>query len=114
MHMICHVRYAMLAACLLSGAAHADPVPQSKLVYVGSWEGKDMQLTLSKEGKVKYKLDRPGKQVDLNVNLQGFEGNNFRAGWAFMSSTFVVSKPPHRVGNQWKMTVDGVELTKAD
>jgi hypothetical protein len=26
----------------------------------------------------------------------------------------VVSKPPHRVGDKWKMTVDGVELTRVD
>jgi hypothetical protein len=29
-------------------------------------------------------------------------------------STFVVSKPPHRAGGKWKMTVDGVELTKSE
>lgn len=114
MHMICHVRHALLAACLFSGAAHAEPVPvpKSKLAYVGSWQGKDMRLVLSKEGKIQYKRDQDKKKVDLSIDLLGFNGNNFDAGFGFMRSTFVVSKPPQRTGGMWKMTVDGVELTR--
>jgi len=29
-----------------------------------------------------------------------------------MSTTFKVSQPPQQVGGQWKMVVDGVELTR--
>ncbi|MCA1248676.1 hypothetical protein [Massilia sp. MS-15] len=107
-----------LAACLFaSAAAWADPVPADKLAYVGSWHGKDMQLSLSKEGKVKYKRNQPGKQLDLSLDLLGFNGNNFDIGVeilgsASMRSTFVVSKPPQREGGKWKMTVDGIELTR--
>jgi len=105
----------ILASSLFaSSAAWADPVPADKLDYVGNWQGKDMQISLTKEGKVKYKLDRPGKQVDLNIDLQGFRGQNFEAGAFFVTTTFVVSKPPHREGGKWKMTVDGVELTRSE
>jgi hypothetical protein len=69
---------------------------------------------LNKEGKVKYKRDRPGKKLDLSLDLQGFDGDNFDVGFALVRSTFVVSKPPHREGDKWKMTVDGVELTRVD
>jgi hypothetical protein len=31
-----------------------------------------------------------------------------------MATTFVVSKPPYQDGAQWKMVVDGLELTKTD
>jgi hypothetical protein len=116
MHMIRHVRHALLAACLFSGAAHAEPVPvpKSKLAYVGTWQGKDMQLTLNQDGTIKYKRDRPNKKLDLSVDLQGFDGDNFYAGFGIVNSTFVVSKPPQRVGNVWKMTVDGVELIRVE
>lgn len=102
----------VLATALLSGAAYAEPVPADKMTYVGSWQGKDMQLALAKDGKVKYKRKQPGKDLDLSVDVQGFNGDNFDVGWGIVRSTFVVSKPPHREGKQWKMTVDGVELTR--
>lgn len=97
-----------------SSVAWADSVPADRLDYVGNWQGKDMQLSLSREGKVKYKLDRPGKQVDLSLDLQGFKGKDFEAGAFFLTTTFVVGKPPRREGGKWKMTVDGVELTRSE
>jgi hypothetical protein len=110
------LRTAILAACLLPLAAHADPVPvpADKLAYVGDWQGKDMRIQMGKDGKVQYKRNQPGKNLSLSVDLQGFNGDNFDVGMTFVRSTFVVSKPPHREGNKWKMTVDGVELTKVD
>jgi len=103
---------ALAAGLLASAAAWADPVPADKMDYVGSWRGKDMQLSLSKEGKVHYKRGRPNDQVDLSIDLKGFRGNHFDAGVAFVRTTFVVNKPPHRENGKWKMTVDGVELTR--
>ena len=97
---------------VLGSTAWADPVPADKMAYVGSWQGKDMQLSLAKDGKVKYKRNQPGKNLDLSIDLLGFNGNNFDVGWGIVRSTFVVSKPPHLEGKQWKMTVDGVELTR--
>ena len=111
------LRAAVLAAAgLLPLAAHADPVPvpADKLAYVGDWQGKDMRIQMAKDGKIKYKRDRPGKKLDLSVDLQGFHGDDFDIGWGIVRSTFVVSKPPHREGDKWKMTVDGVELTRVD
>ena len=108
------LRAAILAALLLPLAAFADPVPADKQAYVGDWQGKDMRLQLNKEGKVKYKRDRPGKKLDLSIELQRFDGDSFDAGGGFIGSRFVVSKPPHREGDKWKMTVDGVELTRVD
>lgn len=104
----------ILAAGLLCSAAWAAPVPADKQAYVGNWQGKDMQLSLAKDGKVKYKRDQPGKKLDLSLELQGFNGDHFDVGWGIVRSTFVVSKPPHREGKAWKMTVDGVELTRED
>jgi len=113
-------RAAILAAALGTGllplAAHAEPVPvpADKLAYVGDWQGKDMRLQMAKDGRIKYKRDRPGKKLDLSIELQRFDGDSFDAGGGFIGSRFVVSKPPHREGDKWKMTVDGVELTRID
>jgi hypothetical protein len=104
----------LAAGICTSSAALADPVPADKRAYVGSWKGKDMQLALTKEGKITYKREQEKKKVDLSIDLLGFNGNNFDAGWGFVRSTFVVSKPPHREGKVWKMTVDGVELTREE
>jgi hypothetical protein len=102
----------ILVAGLLCSAAYAAPVPADKMAYVGNWQGKDMRLSLAKDGKVKYKRDQPGKKLDLSLELQGFNGDHFDVGWGIVRSTFIVSKAPHREGKQWKMSVDGVELTR--
>lgn len=104
----------LAAGLIASSAAWAAPVPADKMAYVGNWQGKDMQLSLSKEGKIQYKRGKPNSQVDLSIDLQGFNGDNFEAGVSFVTTTFVVSKPPRREGGKWKMTVDGVELTRAE
>ena len=110
-------RAILLAACLCAAQpSFADPVPvpADKSAYVGEWLGEKMRLKIQQNGQVEYKRDRPGKNVDLHVDLQGFNGDNFDVGVSLVRSTFVVSKPPHREGGKWKMTVDGVELTKVN
>ena len=44
--------------------------------------------------------------------IKEFKGDNFVLGLASVTTEFVVSEPPHEVGGDWKMTVDGVELTR--
>nr|WP_314542043.1 hypothetical protein [uncultured Massilia sp.] len=111
------LRAALCAAALLAAApSFADPVPvpADKTSYVGEWLGEKMRLKIQPDGHVEYKRDRPGKNLDLSVDLQGFHGDDFDVGTSFFKSTFVVSKPPHRAQGKWKMTVDGVELTKTE
>lgn len=102
-----------LAAPLL---AHADPqpIPSDKRAYIGDWKGKDMELNIQAGGKLHYVRNQPGKNVNLSVDIIGFNGDNFDAGVGIIRSTFVVSKPPHQEDKKMKMTVDGVELTKAE
>jgi hypothetical protein len=111
------LRMILLAACLVVpqfSFAAPVPVPPEKAAYVGDWQGKKMRLNIAQNGKIAYKREQPDKQMDLNIELQGFNGNNFDAGALMIHSTFVVSTPPHREGNKWKMVVDGVELTKVE
>lgn len=111
------LRLALTAAALLAAQpSFADPVPvpAAKAAYVGDWVGENMRLNIHQDGQVEYKREKPGSKLDLHVDLQSFNGDNFDVGTSFLHSTFVVSKPPHREQGKWKMTVDGVELTKVD
>lgn len=71
-----------------------------------------MELLISQDGNVAYRRVEGGRTTTINAPLQEFDGNNFKVGVGPMSTTFVVSVPPHQVGQDWKMTVDGVELTR--
>jgi hypothetical protein len=96
---------AMLAGC-------GKSVPQEKLAYVGEWQEPNMYLFISKDGSVTYKRIKNGSTTSIDGPLKGFDGNNFEVGVGPMATTFIVSKPPYQVGNEWKMVVDGKELIK--
>jgi hypothetical protein len=105
----------LLAACLLAPRvvlAEPVPVPAEKAAYVGEWTGKEMRLNIAKNGQIDYKRTSPNKKIDMSIELLRFSGNNFDAGYGIVSTTFVVTTPPHQEGGKWKMVVDGVELTR--
>lgn len=87
------------------------PVPQDKASYIGEWKAVGMQLVISAEGRVEYERLKPGK-VTISAPIQSFEGDDFLVGIPYLTTKFVVSKPPYRDGEQWKMVVDGVELVR--
>lgn len=109
------LRSILMAACVLApSAAMAEPlpVPAEKAAYIGEWVGKDTRINIAKNGQIDYKIQRPDKKVDMSIELLRFNGDNFDAGYGIISTTFVVSKPPHKKDGKWKMVVDGVELTR--
>ena len=74
-----------------------------------------MHLAIAADGKITYnRLYSSKKQVKLNIELARFNGDDFDAGFGIFNSTFVVSKPPAKVGEKIEMVVDGVVLTKID
>ncbi|ACA88609.1 hypothetical protein [Shewanella woodyi] len=95
---------------LLSGCA--KPLPEDKLDYVGEWQSSEMGLLILDDGTVAYKRLKGGGSTSINGPLQEFIGDDFVVGVLFMTTTFDVSEPPHEVDGSWKMTVDGVRLTK--
>ena len=102
---------ALAAPLILSGCGQS--VPDDKAAYVGAWHAQGMDLTLTKDGKINYKRVSGNSSKSIDGPLRRFEGDNFVVGIPFISTTFVVSKPPHQEAGAWKMTVDGVELTRA-
>ena len=101
-----------LLALLGSLVGCAKPVPPEKSAYVGEWKEKTMYLLITQDGSVRYKRLKGGASTSVEGPLKGFSGNNFEVGVGPMATTFVVSKPPYKDGDNWKMVVDEVELTK--
>ena len=97
---------------LLALAACAKPVPPEKASYVGEWSGTAMALLITQDGSVAYRRLQGGVKKSIDAPLKEFRGDDFVAGVGPISTTFVVSVPPHLDGDAWKMTVDGVELTR--
>ncbi|HSI51031.1 MAG TPA: DUF3592 domain-containing protein [Ideonella sp.] len=101
---------ALLLTVVLTGGA--TPVPPEKAAYVGEWQAPSMYLLITQDGSVRYRRIKEGGSSSIDGPLKGFSGNDFEVGIGPLSSTFVVSTPPHRDDEQWKMVVDEVELHK--
>jgi hypothetical protein len=98
-------------AALLCGCS-AKPVPPEKAEYVGVWKGPKMSVSITQAGRVSYERSDGWIPKSADGTLQGFESDNFEVSvWGY-TTTFIVSLPPHWVGDTKRMTVDGVELTK--
>ena len=106
---------AVLAALLLALAAACSgpPLPADKREYAGDWRGTNMHLVITTAGNVSYQRTRTGESTSINAPIQRFEGDSFFVGLGPVTTRFEVTKPPHQEGSVWKMTVDGVELTRA-
>jgi hypothetical protein len=108
-------RHFLLAiALLLALAGCAQPVPADKFHYVGEWKAPGMYLLITQDGSVQYERIKGGAKTTVTGPIQKYEGDDFSVGIGFLSTTFVVSKPPYQASGVWKMVVDGVELTKVD
>jgi len=103
---------ALLAVAVVLVAACSQPVPPPKTTYVGDWRAENMMLQISAEGFVNYERRNGNNRTTVNAPIQSVEGDDFIVGVGPFKTKFVVSKPPHLDGNVWKMTVDGVELTR--
>lgn len=108
-------RYTLPAIVLSLAALMAGcgiPVPADKSAYVGTWRSPTMYLSIAQDGSVRYKRQKAGVSTSVNGPLKAFDGDSFSVGIGALSTTFNVSQPPHDQDGAWKMTVDGVELTR--
>jgi hypothetical protein len=97
-------------ALILIGCA--QPVPPDKSNYVGEWKSKEMYLLILQDGSVKYERLKGGATTRITGPLRTFQDDDFVVGFSFIKTTFIVTQPPHEEEGEWKMVVDGVELTK--
>ena len=73
-----------------------------------------MAMLVTADGRVAYKRQEGGMSKSIEGPLEAFEGDNLIVGVGPIKTTFVVSAPPHLEQGRWKMTVDGVELTRKE
>jgi hypothetical protein len=99
-----------LLALLLLGCS--NPLPADRSDYAGDWQAENVRLQISTGGRVVYHRFEGGSEKRIKAPLQSFAGDDFVVGVWFIRTTFKVSRPPHREGDSWKMTVDGMELTR--
>ncbi|HUP96851.1 MAG TPA: hypothetical protein VM073_02855 [Usitatibacter sp.] len=100
----------LLAAALLS--ACAEPIPPEKIGYAGEWRAPNVSLIITPEGQVHYRREEGNTKVSIDLPIQRFEGDDFLVGVGPFTTKFVVSKPPFLVEGQYRMVVDGRELTR--
>jgi hypothetical protein len=102
----------ILSLALLLLAACARPLPSDKASYAGAWKGGPILLVITPEGRAVYERKEGSMSKKIDAPVKEFKGDNFVVGVGFMSTEFVVSAPPHEDDGVWKMTVDGIELTR--
>ena len=106
-------KYCLLLSCLLLVACGIE-IPPEKQNYIGEWRSATMELWIGDNGRIEYERQKGSTRTELEAPIQRFEGDDFVAGIWFLSTTFDVQKPPYQEGGEWKMVVDGVELTRVD
>jgi len=98
---------ALLVAC-------AEPVPAQHSDYIGHWRGDGMRLVIWSDGHADYDRVQGQNRVSIEGNAHSFSENGFRIGLGPLSADFEVQRKPHLADGRWRMTVDGVELTRVD
>ncbi|KAA2285711.1 hypothetical protein [Arenimonas fontis] len=100
-------------ASLLAGCER--PVPQDFRDYVGHWRGEGMLVVISASGHGHYERVRGRQRTSIEGPVHSFSRSGFRIGIGALSARFEVNEPPHRdEDGRWRMTVDGVELTRLE
>jgi hypothetical protein len=102
---------ALTLALSLSGCK-GKPLPADKAEYAGHWRGGGVELTITQDGGVSYSRIKGAGHVEISGPIKGFDGDDFVVGVMVVKTTFDVTAPPHEEGGAWKMTVDGVQVTR--
>ncbi len=89
----------------------ASALSGSKKEYAGHWEGGGVTLDISSSA-VSYEKKSGNTSTSINGVLDHFEGDDIVVKILIATSTLKVSSPPTKTGADWKMTVEGVEVTR--
>ncbi|HEU0153326.1 MAG TPA: hypothetical protein VFQ84_08280 [Arenimonas sp.] len=106
-------RALLLLACLWLVAC-AKPVPVDYANYVGHWRGDGTLLVIRANGHADYERVTGQSRLSIEGACHSFTEDGFKIGVGLLSAHFEVSHPPRQVDGRWRMTVDGVELTRVD
>jgi hypothetical protein len=99
---------------LLALVACAQPVPVDQRDYIGHWQGEGVLLVIQATGHADYSRVRDSRRTSVEGPAHSFTTRGFKIGIGPLSAGFRVQSPPMQVNGDWRMTVDGVELTRRD
>ena len=123
-----------LIVLLLTGCGQEPmPLPSGKSDFAGVWqlgeypagtladfEGRYIYLEINPEGNVVYaEFWRSGMTTSCtsigSSPIKTFTDQQFEVSvmWV-ITMTYVINAPPHEDNGEWKMSVDGHELTRSD
>jgi len=109
--------FSFLSILAALGGCSVKPLDPAHAVYAGHWTGTGVMLDIGKDGMINYKkVETSGNRThntSINAPIEEFVADGFNVGVGPITTTFVVQAPPHQDGDVWKMTVDGVELTRS-
>ena len=103
-----------LLVWLLALVACSQPLPVDKADYVGHWQGEGVRLVIRADGQASYERVKEGRRTSLSGPAHSFTVEGFKIGIGPLSVGFKVGSPPTRTDGEWRMTVDGVVLTRLD
>lgn len=108
------LRSAWVLLWLLALAACAQPVPVDKRDYIGHWQGEGVLLVIRADGHADYARVRDSRRTSIEGPAHSFTTKGFKIGIGPLSVSFRVQSPPKEVDGTWRMTVDGVVLTRVN
>ncbi|PZO10110.1 MAG: hypothetical protein DCF27_03465 [Lysobacteraceae bacterium] len=108
------LRHATLLLLLLAVAACTQPLPVDKRDYIGHWQGEGVRLVVQADGQASYERVKDRRRTSINGPTHSFTTHGFKIGIGPLSASFKVRSPPTQIDGKWRMTVDGVVLTRRD
>lgn len=105
--------FGILLFTILTISCTQKPLGKKQQKFAGTWQGHGTTLEIYQDGSIRYESKTGSSSVSINGPIQGFTKKGFEVGFLFLSTEFVVDKPPRKnKKGQWWMVVDGKKLTK--
>lgn len=108
------LRLPLLVVPALLALGCTQPVPVDHADYIGHWRGEGVLLVIAASGQADYSRIRGSKRTSIEGPAHSFSTDGFRIGIGPLSASFKVQSPPRETPEGWRMTVDGVELSRMD
>jgi hypothetical protein len=100
------------AAAAAKAEAMQGEIEVYKQDFRGTWTAPGRTLVIHENDHVEWESKDGGKSKSVNAPITRFAREEFEIGVFGISTTFRIDTPPHDDGGVWKMTIDGVELTR--